>query len=87
MGSIRFATTETSDIALVLTNHFLDIQANVECGCILKRIRDLIKTYNHTTQLNHLVSLTKWLSVCLQTKWLSACALLQSFNLQISRPF
>ena len=25
----------------------------------------------HTTQLNHLASLAKWLSVPLQTKWLS----------------
>ena len=38
-----------------------------------------------TTQLNHLASLAKWLSVRLWTKWLWFWVQLQSFKLQISR--
>ena len=57
---------------------FLDIQATIECGFTLKRVRDMIRTYSQmhrtdkvlTTQLNHLASLAKWLSVRLRTKWL-----------------
>ena len=40
-----------------------------------------------TTQLNHLPSLAKWLSVCLRTEWLWVQVLLQSRKLQISRLF
>ena len=39
----------------------------------------------HTTQLNHLASLAKWLSVRLQTKWLWAPITLLSLKLQIWR--
>ena len=42
-----------------------------------------ISTHN-TAQLNHLASLTKWLSVCLRTKWLWVRVQLQSLKLQIS---
>ena len=38
-----------------------------------------------TTHLNHLASLTKWLSVRLWTKWWLVRAQLQSLKLQISR--
>ena len=40
-----------------------------------------------TTQLNHLASLPKWLSVHLWTKWLWIQVLLQSLKLQMSRLF
>ena len=40
-----------------------------------------------TTQLNHLVSLAKWLSVRLQTVWLWVRVQMQSLKLQISRRF
>ena len=32
--------------AHVLSKEFLDIQATIECGFTLKRVRDMIKTYN-----------------------------------------
>ena len=38
----------------------------------------------HTTQLNHLVSVAKWLSVRLWTKWLWVRVQLQSLKIQIS---
>ena len=37
-------------LAPASSKEFLDIQATVECGCTLKLVRDMIKTYN---QLNH----------------------------------
>ena len=46
-----------------------------------------IRVPEWTTHLNHLASLTKWLSVPLQTKWLWAGIPLLSLNLQISRLF
>ena len=53
---------------LYSSKEFLDIQATIECGFTLKRVRDMIKTYSqmHRTDkysLNHLASLAKWLSV------------------------
>ena len=38
-----------------------------------------------TTQLNHLASLAKWLTVCSLTKWLWVRILLQSLKFRISR--
>ena len=37
--------TYTSNMAPVSSNEFLDIQANIECGFTLKRVRDM---YKHT---------------------------------------
>ena len=37
---------ETSDIVPVSSNEFLDIQATIECGFTLKRVRDMIRTYS-----------------------------------------
>ena len=45
------------------------------------------RTHNHLVHkqtLNHLVSLAKWLSVCLRTKWLWVWVQLQTLKLQIS---
>ena len=38
--------TETSDIVSVLSKEFLELQAVIECGFTLKRVRDMIKTYS-----------------------------------------
>ena len=39
--------TESSDIAPVLSEEFLDIQATIECRVTLKRVSDMIITYSH----------------------------------------
>ena len=67
-------------MAPVLSEEFLEIH--------LKRVRDMIRTYiqmQHTnnvltTQLNHLASLAKWLSVRLRTRWLWVRVQLQSLK-------
>ena len=46
MGSSPVAVTYTSDIVLVLSKEFLDIQATLECGFTLERVRDMIRTYS-----------------------------------------
>ena len=75
------AVTYTSNIAPVSSMEFLNIQATVECKFTLKCARGMIRTYCKnilTTQLNHLASLSKWLSVHLRTIWLWVQILLQS---------
>ena len=46
VGSSPVAVTETSDFAPVSSKEFLDIQATIECGFTLKRVRDMIRTYS-----------------------------------------
>ena len=46
MGSSPVAVTETPDLAPVLSKEFLDIQATMQCGFTLKRVRDMIITYS-----------------------------------------
>ena len=41
-----FAVTSPSDFAPASSKEFLDIQATIECGFTLKRVRDMIKTYS-----------------------------------------
>ena len=36
----------TSDMALVSSKEFLDIQATVECGFTVERVGDMIRTYS-----------------------------------------
>ena len=36
---------ETSDFAPASSKEFLDIQATIECGFTLKRVRDMARTY------------------------------------------
>ena len=70
--------TSTSNIASIFSKEFHEIQATIECRFTLTRVRDMIRTYsqihrterNENTAQSYLVSLAKWLSVCLQTKWL-----------------
>ena len=46
LSTYIYAVTYTSDFAPVLSKEFLDIQATIECGFILKHVRDTIRTYN-----------------------------------------
>ena len=39
-------TVAVTYIASVSSKEFLDIQATIECGFTLKRVRDIIKTYS-----------------------------------------
>ena len=45
-----------SDFAPASSKEFLDIQATIECGFTLKRVRDMIKTYNEV--LSFFISIT-----------------------------
>ena len=43
VGSSPVAVTSTSDFASVSRKEFLDVQATIECGFTLKRVRDMIR--------------------------------------------
>ena len=42
---IPLQSSNTSDIEPVSSKAFLDIQATIECGLTLKRVRDMMRTY------------------------------------------
>ena len=44
LGSSPVAVTQISDFALASSKEFLDIQANIESGFTLKRVRDMKRT-------------------------------------------
>ena len=46
LGSNAVAVTSSSDFAPALYKEFLDIQATIECGFTLKRVRDMTKPYS-----------------------------------------
>ena len=46
VGSNPVAVTLTSDIAPVLSNEFLDIEATIERDFTLKRVSDMIRAYS-----------------------------------------
>ena len=46
VSSNPVAVTSPSDFAPASSKEFLDIQATIECGFTLKRVRDMIKTYS-----------------------------------------
>ena len=46
VGSNPVAVTSPSEFAPASSKEFLDIQATIECGFTLKRVRDMIKTYS-----------------------------------------
>ena len=51
---VKSATCEVvspSDFAPALSKVFLDIQATIECGFTLKRVRDMTRTYSHTYEI------------------------------------
>ena len=45
LGSSPVAVTSPSEIAPASSKEFLDIQATIECGFTLKRVRDMTTTY------------------------------------------
>ena len=47
LGSSPLAVTSPSDFAPASSKEFLDIQATIECGFTLKRVRDMTRTYSH----------------------------------------
>ena len=47
MGSSPVAVTSPSDFAPASSKAFLDIQATIECGFTLKRVRDMTRAYSH----------------------------------------
>ena len=47
LGSSPVAVTSLLDFAPASSKEFLDIQATIERGFTLKRVRDMIRTYNH----------------------------------------
>ena len=47
VGSIPVDVTETSDVVSVSSKEFLNIQATIERRFTLKRVRDIIITYNY----------------------------------------
>ena len=76
VGSSSIAVTETSDFASVSSKEFIDIQAIIECGFILKCVRDMIRTYSlpflsFTKQLNFCG--TGLITMAFQGKLLSHC--------------
>ena len=46
LGSSPVAVSSPSDFAPASSKEFLDIQATIECGFTLKRVRDMIRTYS-----------------------------------------
>ena len=44
MGSSPVAVTSPSDFAPASSKEFLDIQATIECGFTLERVRDMTRT-------------------------------------------
>ena len=49
LGSSPVTVTSPSDFAPASSKEFLDIQATVECGFTLKRVRDMTRTYSQKT--------------------------------------
>ena len=46
VGSSPGAVTSHSDFAAASSNEFFEIQATIECGFTLKRVRDMARTYS-----------------------------------------
>ena len=44
--TLNHAVTSPSDFTPALSKEFLDIQAPIECGFTLKRVRDMTRTYS-----------------------------------------
>ena len=50
LGSSPVAVTSPSDFAPASSKEFLDIQATIECGFTLKRVRDMSMEEEHTVK-------------------------------------
>ena len=46
LDQVRLSREETSDFAPASSKEFLDIQATIECGFTVKRVRDMTRTYS-----------------------------------------
>ena len=46
LGSSPVAVTSPSDFTPASSKEFFDIQATIECGLTLKRVRDMARTYS-----------------------------------------
>ena len=46
LGSSPVAVTSPSNFVSASSKEFLDIQATIECGFTLKRVRDMTRTYS-----------------------------------------
>ena len=44
---VQLQSLKTSDFAPASSKEFLDTQGTIECGFTLKRVRDMIRTYNY----------------------------------------
>ena len=44
----KFEVLKCCSAAPASSKEFLDIQATIECGFTLKRVRDMTRTYSHT---------------------------------------
>ena len=51
MCKIELNWTQISDFAPASSKEFLDIQATIEWGFTLKRVRDMIRTYNQVLNI------------------------------------
>ena len=61
MGLSPIAVTQSSDMAPVLSKECLDIQVNIECEFSLKCVRDMIKAYSQTVNMeSYTASLKKY---------------------------
>ena len=47
LGSSPVAVNSPSDFAPASSKEFLVIQATIQCGFTLKRVRDMTRTYSH----------------------------------------
>ena len=50
------AVTSPSDFAPASSKEFLDIQATIECGFTLKRVRDMTRTYSPQLGFQNFIS-------------------------------
>ena len=62
VGSSPLAVTKPSDFPTILSKEFLDIEDTIECGFILKDVRDMTRTYSqiHRTYKYSQVSPINW---------------------------
>ena len=51
LGSSPVAVTSPSDFAHASSKEFLDIQATIECGFTLRRVRDMTRTYRQVSSI------------------------------------
>ena len=57
LGSSPVAVTSLSDFAPASSKEFLDIQATIESGFTLKRLRDMTRTYKQMNKYKEFISM------------------------------